>query len=368
MKSPLQILHLEDEPSDAELVRRKLVEESIACDIRVVNNRADFVAALEREQFDLVFADFALPGFNGLSALALLRKKHPEVPFILVSGTVGEERAIESLKSGATDYVLKERLARLVPAVRRAMLEVEQQIERKRAEAERRMYGRRLQALSRRLVSAQETERRHIARELHDQVGQALTAAQLNLQAISRMPAAFAINGRLQETLVVIVQVLEQVRSLSLELRPALLDDLGLGPALHWYTEKQAATAGLKIELTTDLPAQRLDPVVETECFRLVQEALTNVARHAKARQVTVDLRQENGCVHLRVRDDGIGFEVRSVRQQAVRGASLGLLGMEERAALAGGEVEFNSAPGRGAEVHAWFPLQGQNEPADLCR
>ena len=357
MKSPLQILHLEDAPSDAELVCRKLAEESIACIIQVVNSRAAFVAALERGKFDLVLADFALPGFNGLSALALLRKKFPETPFILLSGTVGEEQAVESLKSGATDYVLKDRLTRLVPAVRRAMLEVEQHAGRKRAEAERRMYGRKLQALSRRLVSVQETERRHIARELHDQVGQALTAAQLNLQSISRLPAAAAINGRLQETMAVLVQVLEQVRSLSLELRPALLDDLGLEPALRWYTEKQAATAGLKIELVTELAAQRLDSVIETECFRLVQEALTNVARHAKAQNVTVELCQEKGCLHLRVRDDGVGFAVGAVREQAVRGASLGLLGMEERAALAGGELEFNSAPGRGAEVHAWFPV-----------
>src|ERR1019366_8429705 len=162
-------------------------------------------------------------------------------------------KAIESLKSGATDYVLKERLTRLVPAVRRAMLEVEQRTLRKRGEAERRLYNRRLQALSRRLVSAQETERRHIARELHDQVGQALTAAQLNLQAISRTPGTEMIHVRLNETLAVIERVLEQVRSLSLELRPALLDDLGLEPALQWYTEKQAAAAGLNIELITDL-------------------------------------------------------------------------------------------------------------------
>src|ERR1035438_6410903 len=121
MKSPLHILHLEDEPNDAELVRRKLDEERISHVITIVSSRAAFIAALEREKFDLVLADFALPGFNGLSALALLRKKYPEAPFILLSGTVGEEKAIESLKSGATDYVLKERLTRLVPAVRRAM-------------------------------------------------------------------------------------------------------------------------------------------------------------------------------------------------------------------------------------------------------
>ena len=364
MKPPLRILHLEDEASDAELVRRTMEREGLACAITLANSRAEFTAALESEKFDLVLSDFAMPGFNGLSALAILRKKFPAVPFILLSGTLGEERAIESLKSGATDYVLKERLGRLVPAVRRAMLEVEQTAGLQRAEAERRVYGHKLQALSRRLVNAQETERRHIARELHDQVGQALTVAQLNLQAIARLPAAESLNERLNDTLTVLEQVLEQVRSLSLELRPSLLDDLGLVAALRWYTERQAATAGLKIELVADQLERRLDPVIETECFRLVQEALTNVARHARAQQVTVELHEEGGCLHLRVRDDGVGFQVAAIRELAVRGASLGLLGMEERAALAGGELEFKSAPGQGAEVHAWFPLRYQATPA----
>ena len=103
--------------------------------------------------------------------------------------------------------------------------------------------------------------------------------------------------------------------------------------------------------------------MIETECFRVAQEALTNVVRHAQAKTVTVELRKEAGQLHLRVRDDGIGFDVAAVREKAVRGASLGLLSMEERAALAGGGLEFKSAPGHGTEVHAWFPLKWQTPP-----
>ena len=103
---------------------------------------------------------------------------------------------------------------------------------------------------------------------------------------------------------------------------------------------------------------QRLDPVIETQCFRIAQEALTNVVKHAKARAVTVEVSQNGGQLHLSVRDDGVGFDVASVREQAVRGASLGLLSMEERATLAGGGLEYHSTPGRGTEVHAWFPLK----------
>ena len=109
----------------------------------------------------------------------------------------------------------------------------------------------------------------------------------------------------------------------------------------------------------------RLDPIIETECFRIAQEALTNVARHAHAHNVTVDLHTNNGHLHLSVRDDGIGFDVGTVREKAVGGASLGLLSMEERAALAGGGLEFKSAPGQGTDVQAWFPLKWQTPPSD---
>jgi len=232
--------------------------------------------------------------------------------------------------------------------------------ERKQADAKRKEYSRKLQVLSRRLVEAQETERRNIARELHDEIGQTLTVMQLNLQAMLLSPGMEAVSPRLNESLEAVERVLEQVHDISLDLRPSILDDLGLEPALRWYTERQAALVELKVEFHADQLEQRLDPMIETECFRVAQEALTNVVRHARAKAVTVELRQEEGQLHLRVRDDGIGFDVAPVREQAVRGVSLGLLSMEERASLAGGGLEFKSNQGQGTEVHAWFPLKWQ--------
>jgi diguanylate cyclase (GGDEF)-like protein/PAS domain S-box-containing protein len=133
----LHILNLEDDPLDTELIRANLAAAEIDCEIRRVQNRADFESALEGGDFDLIFADYSLPGFDGLSALNDAREIKPEVPFVLVSGAIGEERAIEALKSGATDYVLKHRLERLAPVVRRAVRETEQQAQRERAEEER---------------------------------------------------------------------------------------------------------------------------------------------------------------------------------------------------------------------------------------
>ena len=358
MKSPLHILHLEDDPNDAVLVQSILKAAGYACSITRVQTRDDFVAALERGGIDLILSDFSLPAFDGRSALEIARVNYPAIPLIFVSGTLGEERAIDSLKNGATDYVLKERLSRLVPAVHRAMQEVKERLGRKRAEAERNDYSAKLKVLSRRLVEVQETERRTIARELHDEVGQTLTVAQLNLQALLQTSGTEALTPRLNESLTAVERVLEQVHDISLNLRPSMLDDLGLEPTLRWYTGRQAALAGLRAEVLIDPLERRLDPAIETQCFRIAQEALTNVVKHAKARVVTVEVRQHDEQLHLSVRDDGVGFDLACVREQAVRGASLGLLSMEERATLAGGSLQYHAAPGQGTEVHAWFPLK----------
>lgn len=135
MKAPLRILHLEDDPLDAELVQGTLAAEEVDCSVVLVASREKFVFELEDGSFDLVLADFAMPGFDGMSALAIVRERYPDLPFVFVSGRLGEEAAIESLKSGATDYVLKSRLSRLAPAVRRALSEADERDELKRAES-----------------------------------------------------------------------------------------------------------------------------------------------------------------------------------------------------------------------------------------
>jgi signal transduction histidine kinase len=226
---------------------------------------------------------------------------------------------------------------------------------------ERQRASQKLQVLSHRLVEVQESERRHIARELHDEIGQSLTAAEINLQAALQLPGNPALERRLEQSIKAVEHVLEQVHDLSLSLRPSMLDDLGLEPTLRSYTHRQAELTGIDAEFKSAALENRLDPIIETECFRIAQEALTNVVRHAQARSVRVELSRNDGRLHLTVRDDGIGFNVSALREEAVRGASLGLLSMEERAALAGGGLQFKSVPGQGTEVQAWFPLKWRN-------
>jgi signal transduction histidine kinase len=249
-------------------------------------------------------------------------------------------------------------LGRLTGALDRMAERLEQR------ELERRNVSHKLQTLSHKIVQIQESERRHIARELHDEIGQSLTIAEMNLQAAMQSVRQPSLTRRLQASVNAVGKVLEQVQDLSLNLRPSMLDDLGLEAALRWYIHRQSSMAGLEAELVVDPMENRLEPLIETECFRIAQEALTNIIRHANARSVGLELRLDDGQIHLRVYDDGTGFEVAPVRQAALRGASLGLLSMEERAALAGGGLEIDSIPGEGTRVHAWFPVKWRtNEP-----
>ncbi|MEI8037370.1 MAG: response regulator [Verrucomicrobiota bacterium] len=357
-KTDLRILLLEDSERDAELILRELKKEELTFVARRVQTRGELSRQLSEFRPGIILADYMLPNFNGAQALALATERCPDVPVIIISGAVGEETAVELLNHGATDFILKHHLDRLVPAVHRALQKVAERNIRRQAEVMRKQYSGKLQALSRRLVEVQETERRNIARELHDEIGQALTVIQLNLQGLLQAADIDALRPRLDESLKVVERMLEQVQDISLNLRPSILDDLGLEPALRWYTERQATLVGLHAEFHMDILKQRLDPMIETECFRVAQEALTNVVRHARAKAVTVELRHSGEQLHLRVRDDGVGFEVATTREKAQRGASLGLLSMAERAALTGGGLEFRSSLRKGTEVHAWFPLR----------
>ena len=181
----MRILHLEDDPLDVELASAALEDAGVGCEVTQVQTREAFEAALEENSFDLVLADYSLPAFDGLSALKTTQEARPEVPFVLVSGTLGEERAIEALKSGATDYVLKQRLERLAPAVRRAVREAEERAERKRAEQALRESEQQLQHLVRKLLVAQEEERRQVAYEIHDGLTQVAIGTHQHLQAFA---------------------------------------------------------------------------------------------------------------------------------------------------------------------------------------
>lgn len=214
-----------------------------------------------------------------------------------------------------------------------------------------------LQSLSRRVLEAQETERRRVAHELHDELGQSLTAIKINLQANDRpnqapSPELNAENIRIVES------TLAQVRSLALALRPSMLDDLGLVPALRWMVDQNAVRGHIHIDLQCALPSARLSTEIETACFRITQEALTNILRHADCTHVDIQLLEVDGTVVLNISDNGRGFDVAAKAQQSRSGYSMGVQGMQERAVLVGGTLEVESEPGRGSTLHMQCPLR----------
>jgi signal transduction histidine kinase len=213
-----------------------------------------------------------------------------------------------------------------------------------------------IRSFSRRLEEAREMERRRLSRELHDQIGQALTAAKINTDML-RSGASADFAARLEENKTILDGLLQQTRQISLDLRPPLLDDLGLVPALRWYVDQQAERAGLKAKFSADPLADDVSSHIQIACFRLAQEAITNAVRHADARTLTVELRRGDSSLRLRVRDDGKGFDVTAAEARAEHGASLGLLGIKERAALAGGSARIISSTGQGATVEILLPL-----------
>jgi len=229
--------------------------------------------------------------------------------------------------------------------------------ERRRVEEELRETAARLRVLSRRLVEVQEEERRHLARELHDEIGQALTAIGIGLQA-AKKAGVDAVASYLDDCIGVVDGAIRQVRHLSLDLRPPMLDDLGLVATLRWYVDRQAQRAGYRGRFISGAAEIRLDPAIATAAFRVAQEALTNVARHAGARSVRVSVRCRDGSLRLVVRDNGVGFDTAAALRHGGRGAGLGLLGMRERAVLLGGRIDVRSLPGRGTRVLLTIPLQ----------
>jgi PAS domain S-box-containing protein len=230
--------------------------------------------------------------------------------------------------------------------------------ESKRTEEQLQNYAGQLQALSHRLLEVQEQERRAFACELHDEIGQALTGLEFTLARSRGLPGD-QIADSLSEMQVLVRELTSRVRNLSLRLRPTMLDDLGLLPTLLWHLESFGERTRVRIQFTHAGLDRRFDPAIETAAYRIVQEALTNVARHAGTPQATVRAWRDEELLCVAVEDDGVGFDTRAVCTGA---RSSGLSGMQERAALLGGRLHVESKPGAGTRITAELPLHRNPE------
>jgi signal transduction histidine kinase len=556
---PLRILHLQDDPLDAELVKAIFQAEGISTEIFRVKTRDEFTTAIERSGFDIIFSDHSLPGFDGISALANAREKCPDIPFIFITGKMGEELLVETLKSGATDYVLKNGIQRLIPSVRRALREAAERSERRKAvealkkahsdliqanlelndelahrkrtelelvkveralrtlsrsnaaivhavdeqtlaseicrivveegkylmawigypqdneekrvvpyayagredgylnaikvtwednkwgrgptgtairtgnmcvqnnrlnnqfmapwreEARKRGFASaiglplhtegkclgsltiyasqadifieeecmllkeladnvafaitslrmreknklaekeikesrdRLHDLAAHLQSIREEERLAIAREIHDELGQMLTVLKLKLSRTARqsMEADSLFGEKLGEEIEMINAIIQSVKRICTELRPSILDHLGLGPAIEWQSEEFQKKSGIQCSVALGPEDINVSPEMAIALFRIFQESLTNVMKHAEATKVKAMLTKRDNSIVLEITDDGIGI----TQEQLAKPSSFGILGMRERVYPWKGSVSIVNHASKGTRI-----------------
>lgn len=484
-REPLQILLVEDSDDDAELIVCALRDDGLDFRYRCICSEAELFSALAQENWDLVLTDYNLLTISAHEVIAVVRADPRDIPVIVISGHIGEEEAVSLMKSGASDFIPKHNLVRLLPALEREIREAEvrrrerqalralreqerflQEITsalgegiivldedmrviymnpeaerllgwseaellgkplhetvhylkpdrspypanecpvarlhrdgqrcqvdddyyvrkdgsllpvsfvatritgqngavryvnafqdrtaRKQAEEELQESRRQLRELTAFLQRVREEERTAIARELHDELGQMLSGLHMDVDWLRRRltdtrgPEAAKIEAMAE----LIDTALQTVRRISTDLRPGVLDDLGLEAAVEWLVEGLQSRTGIDCKLRLELNDAYLDEPIATALFRLVQESFTNITRHAQASRVHVSLTMEGQKLRLVVQDDGIGFDVTAPRPR-----SFGLLGMRERVLALSGDFTVDSRPGAGTTIIAEIPL-----------
>jgi two-component system sensor histidine kinase UhpB len=478
MKKPLDILIIEDVARDAELIEAELRAADLYFRARRVHDRSGFLKELSDAQPDLILSDFTLPEFDALQALQLLRERKQDTPFILVTGTRSEEVAVECIREGADDYILKASLKRLPTSIvnalqkraaeqarfsaeaalrrseeqyrliaentrdlialvdperrflyaspshraslgyqpgslvgtdfrelvhpedRAALRQTwEQSLQRRESRSaevrfknemgswlnfesignwifdergrvqrgviisrdisRRKLAEAALRELPRLIREAQEAERRRVARELHDSVNQILSAVKFRLQAVEeRLQGKDETAWRdTLKTKANLEKAMQEVRRISRNLRPSELDDLGLAPAVRSLCREFGERTGITVELTVSRVPRVIPKEIELNLYRIIQEALGNIEKHARAANVRLDLSREGSRLRATIRDQGLGFDPLAPPRKG-RVSGMGLVDMKERAAFVGGSCAVRSAAGTGTEIVIEMPLR----------
>ncbi|HKB45247.1 MAG TPA: response regulator [Chitinophagaceae bacterium] len=471
MDAEYKLLLLEDNPDDAALIGKLLERSGMKFSSILASDEKEFLKAIGENQFDAVLADNALPQYSSMEALNLIKKKNPDTAFILVTGTVSEEFAVNIIKQGADDYILKTNLTRLSAAINKAVekkrikkeketaeknIEKEKELSdsiinslpaifyfcdakgnflrcnnnfenvsgysyeeinkmllenffepkkehvhkwiekvftrgyaeteamfktrsgekipyyftgsavrfedelcligigmdisaRKQAEKEMQQLNSELRRLSAHLQNVREEEQTRIAREIHDELGQQITGLKMDLNWLKKKLTSNTEPMAMQEKISSMNELLDKtiqtIRKIASELRPSILDDLGLYAALEWQSQEFEKRFNIPVQFSTEVNQLEIAPAVASGLFRIYQESLTNVARHAEAKKIVASLQLKDKNLVLTVTDDGKGFVANDDKK------TLGLLGMKERALTMGGKIEIKSEPGKGTTV-----------------
>jgi signal transduction histidine kinase len=402
--SPLRILLVEDSLHDQLAFRRAIEKSGMAFELTVREQAEEIPTAMQAgsESFDIVVVDQNLPGIHGLASYKQLRSVSDLPPFIMLTGTGSEDLAVNALKAGMYDYIIKDphrgylqllplklkdvrqrhmdRMARLkakadlkkaydglekivmdrTAELARTVAALEKEIdERKKTERALRDSELALRILSLKIVETQENERRRLAREVHDSIGSSLAAIKLavegKLQSMQAGPPKGVIS--LEKIIEHIRSTMQEVRRISSALRPSLLDDLGLLATIEWFCQSSAELyTDTRIEINLDMQESEIPEMNKIVIYRVMQEALSNALKHSGADTVRVNLEKKHDCIRMCVKDNGSGFNPDDNRTISDPLSGYGLRGMNDRAEVVGGSLLVDTTPDRGTMVCLEIP------------
>jgi signal transduction histidine kinase len=357
---PVRILHLEDSAIDHGLVLRALRQAGLAAQMLRVDSLPAFERAIQTAEFELVLADYRLPGFTAIDAWNLLALRPNRPPFVLLSGAIGEAAAVEAIKLGMSDYLLKDNLGKLGHVVTRAIELAQIRLAKEAADAELAASERRLADFAEHLQSTIELERAAIAREIHDDIGGSLAAIKFDLAWIGRHSADQPTLAHVSTANDMLQHAIGASQRIMMNLRPAILDQ-GLGAALDWLCTGFEKRTTIKTSLRTTLHQADLPKDVQLTAYRTAQEALTNISKYAQCNQVRIELSDAEAVLTLEITDNGCGISADALAKPK----SYGLRGLRERAKTVGGWLDVSTGADCGTSIILSIPLTGdvQAEP-----
>ena len=301
----VNLLVIEDSALDYEVILATLAAQGIAAEALRVQTGAELAAALQNRVWDIVISDHNLPGFSSIEALDAVRALPKPPPFIIVSGTLGEDAAVEAMRRGADDFLIKGRLARLGPALRNAMENAALRRAKAVADEKLRQSEEQLSNLTAHLQTVVDEERAEIAREIHDDVGGTLTALKFEFSLIEKH-VDDALKPRVRRALETLGYAMEASQRIMRNLHPPILD-AGLVPAIEWQVRQFQDRTGISARFRSNVDTVEVKPSIAMTVYRVCQESLTNVTRHSKATRVEVQLFLGGGELTLEVSDSGRG-------------------------------------------------------------
>ncbi len=349
---PIRILHLEDSAVDHALVRLALSKTGEACELERVETLEEFGRLIQAFSFDVILADYRLPGFTALDAWNILQEQGHPPPFILLSGAIGEPAAVSAIKTGISDYLAKDDLSKLAQVIRRSIEVHSVRRAKELADVELAASEQRLADFADHLQMTMEQERAAIAREIHDDIGGALAAVKFDLSWIGRHTNDAMTQEHVNAATEMLQHALEASQRIMMNLRPAILDQ-GLIAAVQWLASGFTKRTGIETKVHVSQEKSPPSKAVQLVAYRTAQEALTNIAKHANCSQVAIDLSDAENVLTLEVKDNGKGISAAEHNKPK----AFGLRGLHERAKTVGGWLDVSSHNNTGTSIILSVPL-----------